>query len=68
MRRQTHLNVKNDIYLCQFLRHYVVYLVTGKESKLCPMKQFIETGSERKGVEQSEMFNYSVYSRLGNNF
>ena len=26
-----------------------------------------QTGSDRKGVKQSEMFNYSVYSRLGNN-
>ena len=25
-----------------------------------------QTGGDRKGVKQSEMFNYSVYSRLGN--
>ena len=25
-----------------------------------------QTGSNRKGVKQSEMFNYSIYSRLGN--
>ena len=26
-----------------------------------------QTGGDGKGVKQSEMFNYSVYSRLGNN-
>ena len=26
-----------------------------------------QTGGNGKGVKQSEMFNYSVYSRLGNN-
>ena len=25
-----------------------------------------QTGGDGKGVKQSEMFNYSVYSRLGN--
>ena len=25
-----------------------------------------QTGGNRKGVKQSEMFNYSVYSKLGN--
>ena len=26
-----------------------------------------QTGGDGKGVKQSKMFNYSVYSRLGNN-
>ena len=26
-----------------------------------------QTGSDGKGVKQSDMFKYSVYSRLGNN-
>ena len=27
-----------------------------------------QTGGDVKGVKQSEMFNYSVYSRLGNKY
>ena len=42
--------------------------MTGKRSKMLsqgPTKPD-QTGSDGIGVQQSEMFNYSVYSRLGN--
>ena len=70
MRRQRRVNVK-----CICLRHKTVLLfsmscgwervkneVPGNSS----MKPD-QTGGDGKGVKQSEMFNYSVYSRLGNN-
>ena len=70
MRRQRRVNV---ISIC--LRHETVLLfcmscdwetvknvVPGNNS----MKPD-QTGGDGKGVKQSEMFNYSVYSRLGNN-
>ena len=37
-------------------------VVTGNSSM-----KLDQTGGDGKGVKQSEMFNYSVYSRLGNN-
>ena len=69
MRRQRRVNVK-----CICLRHETVLLfsmscdwetvknVVPGNSSMKPD----QTGGDGKGVKQSEMFNYSVYSRLGN--
>ena len=70
MRQQRRVNVK-----CICLRHETVLLfsmscdwetvknVVPGNSSMKPD----QTGGDGKGVKQSEMFNYSVYSRLGNN-
>ena len=70
MRRQRRVNFK-----CICLRHETVLLfsmsydwetvknVVPGNSSMKPD----QTGGDGKGVKQSEMFNYSVYSRLGNN-
>ena len=70
MRRQRRVNVK-----CICLRHETVLLfsmsrdwdtvqnVVQGNSSMKPD----QTGVDGQGVKQSEMFNYSVYSRLGNN-
>ena len=69
MRRQRRVNVK-----CICLRHETVLLfslscdwetvknVVPGNSSMKPD----QTGGGGKGVKQSEIFNYSVYSRLGN--
>ena len=70
MRRQRRVNVK-----CICLRHETVLLfsiscdwetvknVVPGHSSMKPD----QTGGDGKGVKQSKMFNYYVYSRLGNN-
>ena len=70
MRRQRRDNVK-----CICLRHETVLLfslscdwetvknVVPGNSSMKPD----QTGGNEEGMKQSEMFNYSVYSRLGNN-
>ena len=69
MRQQRRVNVK-----CICLRHETVLLfsmscdwktvknVVPGNSSMNPN----QTGGDGKGVKQSEMFNYSVYGRLGN--
>ena len=68
VRRRRHVNVK-----CICLRHETVLLfsmscdletvknVVPRNSSIKPD----QTGGDGKGVKQSEMFNYSVYSRFG---
>ena len=70
MRRQRRVNV-----ICICLRHETVLLfsmscdwetvktVVPENSSLKPD----QTGGDGKGVKHLKMFNYSVYSRLGNN-
>ena len=70
MRRQRRANV-----ICICLRHEPVQLL----SMSCDwetVKNVVpgnsstkpdQAGGDGKGVKQSKMFNYSVYSRLGNN-
>ena len=70
MRRQRCVNVKciclrhETVLLFSMSRHWetVKNVVPGNSS----MKPD-QTGGDGKGVKQSEMFNNSVYSRLGNN-
>ena len=70
MRRKRRVEVK---YIC--LRHETVLLfslscdretVKNVVPGYSSMKPD-QTGGDGKGVKQSEMFNYFVYSRLGNN-
>ena len=71
MRRQRRVKVK-----CICLRHASVLLLSTRMScdwetvkNVVPGNSSMkpdQTGGDGKGVKQSEMFNYSVYSRLGN--
>ena len=70
MRRQRCVNIK-----CICLHHETVLLFS-MSSDWETVKNVVpgnssmkpdQTGGDGKGVIQSEMFNYSVYSRLGNN-
>ena len=53
------------------LGHNVVCHVTGKQLKMLSHETVhrnqIKLVTTKKGVKQSEMFNYSVFSRFGNN-
>ena len=70
MRRQRCVNV-----ICICLRHATVLLFCMScdwetVKNLAPGSSSTkpdQTGGDGKGVKQSTMFNYSVYSRLGNN-
>ena len=70
MRRHRRVNVK-----CICLRHETVLPFSMScdwetVKNVVPGNNSIkpdQTGGDGKGVNQSEMFNYSVYSRLGNN-
>ena len=66
MRRHRRVNVK-----CICLRHETVLLFSDWETvkNVVPGNSSIkpdQTGGDGKGVQKSEMCNYSVYSRLGN--
>ena len=70
VRRQRRVNVK-----CICLRHETVLLFS-MSCDLETVKNVVpgnismrpdQTGGAGKGVKQSEMLNFSVYSRLGNN-
>ena len=77
MRREAKLSSKVRIYLCIILHRVSMTVLLFIESHdLETVKNVVtgnssskpdQTGSDGKGVKQSEMFNNSVYSRLGNN-
>ena len=65
------LNSHQMLNYSDILRQNVVCHVTGKQLKMLSHETVhrnrIKLVATKKGVRQSEMFNYFVYSRLGNN-